>query len=295
LIAEQSQLISLLLPYTLRKFQSIIKMQLPIVLIAALAAAPALAFTNGSLIPSYICNPVPDGLPKSFGELLPHTEEQLGPIAFNANNGSNLATPPLAPQKNLTGKFVPGNVGNSAYILASFHNTLNSLQPIIQGLVLKTLNGGPLVAGQANQLSLNSGAAGVNLDGALVYAFTVDEVRVGSFTDKGGQGTFANFPGCGKNAEGEWAGTVHQQIISNNESYSALFFNVPACVQSANITLKGLSVTDNGFGVFDYSFAVVGSKCTNTTTTKTNTNTNIDTGTRTVEELITIVEEFHTF
>jgi hypothetical protein len=55
-------------------------------LLALAAVLPATAFTNGSLIPSYFCNPVPDGLPKSLGELIPFTKkEQCGPLAFNAN------------------------------------------------------------------------------------------------------------------------------------------------------------------------------------------------------------------
>jgi hypothetical protein len=55
-------------------------------LLAAFAAvSPVSGFTNGSLIPSYICNNHPDGLPKSFGELLPYTREAICTVAFNAN------------------------------------------------------------------------------------------------------------------------------------------------------------------------------------------------------------------
>jgi hypothetical protein len=55
-------------------------------LLALAAVLPAAAFTNGTLIPAYFCNPVPDGLPKSLGELIPFTKkEQCGPLAFNAN------------------------------------------------------------------------------------------------------------------------------------------------------------------------------------------------------------------
>lgn len=38
-----------------------------VLLAALLVAAPAAAFTNGTLVPAYICNPVADGMPKSFG------------------------------------------------------------------------------------------------------------------------------------------------------------------------------------------------------------------------------------
>ncbi len=55
-------------------------------LLALAAVLPADAFTNGSLIPSYFCNPKDDGLPKSLGELIPQThKDQTGPLAFNAN------------------------------------------------------------------------------------------------------------------------------------------------------------------------------------------------------------------
>lgn len=55
-------------------------------LLALATILPTEAFTNGSLIPPYFCNPEPDGLPKSLGELIPFTiKDQTGPLAFNAN------------------------------------------------------------------------------------------------------------------------------------------------------------------------------------------------------------------
>jgi hypothetical protein len=57
-------------------------------LLALATVLPTLAFTNGSLIPSYFCNPKPDGLPKSLGELIPFTiKDQCTDLAFN-NNGT---------------------------------------------------------------------------------------------------------------------------------------------------------------------------------------------------------------
>lgn len=109
-------------------------------------------------------------------------------------------------------------VGNSAYILASFHNTLNSLLPLNPGAFVATANGGPIVAGQSNQLLLSSENPNVALDGMLLYAKTATAVRVGSFTDKGGMGTFADFPGCGLNQEGQFAGVIQQMVISCNVS-----------------------------------------------------------------------------
>lgn len=119
---------------------------------------------------------------------------------------------PMAPQPNGT------LTGNSAYILASFHNTLNSLEAIPQGIIVSTLNGGPLVAGTSNQLNLSVPDPNFALDGALLYGETKPGTRVGSFTDKGGMGTFKDFPGCGKNHEGKMAGVIQQMLISCNVS-----------------------------------------------------------------------------
>jgi hypothetical protein len=60
-------------------------MQLTAVVLSALFAATQVsAFTNGSLVPPYICNPNADGLPKSFAQLLPYTRKQLQKVAFDA-------------------------------------------------------------------------------------------------------------------------------------------------------------------------------------------------------------------
>ena len=57
-------------------------------LLALATVLPTQAFTNGSLIPSYFCNPKPDGLPKSLGELIPFTvKDQNTALAFNTNGG----------------------------------------------------------------------------------------------------------------------------------------------------------------------------------------------------------------
>lgn len=127
----------------------------------------------------------------------------------------------IATQNVVAAPYTPTNgsmVGNSAFILSSFHNTLNSLLVMEQGAVVATANGGPIVAGQANQLSLSSGNASIALDGLMLYAKTANVSRVGSFTDQGGMGTFADFPGCGLNQQGQFAGVIQQMVISCNVS-----------------------------------------------------------------------------
>jgi hypothetical protein len=63
-------------------------MQFKIIAFAAFAASPALAFTNGSIVPAYICNPKNDGLPKNFGQVLQLTREQTTKVGFNTNSPS---------------------------------------------------------------------------------------------------------------------------------------------------------------------------------------------------------------
>lgn len=50
----------------------------------------------------------------------------------------------------------------------------------------------------------------------MLYAKTATIQRVGSFFDP--SGTFKDFPGCGRNAQGKIAGVIHQQIITCNVS-----------------------------------------------------------------------------
>ena len=147
--------------------------------------------------------------------------------------------------------------------------------PIKQVILVTTQNGGPLIAGQANPLVLSSGAPGVALDGAMLYANNPSGARVGSFTDAGG--IFKDFPGCGLNAHGQMAGVIHSQLITCNvssrkssttlssqisltslqETYTMLSYNAPKC-GNGMVMLAGLGVTDNGFGVWNQTMQVTG-------------------------------------
>lgn len=227
-------------------------------LLALAAVLPTHAFTNGSLIPSYFCNPKPDGLPKSLGQLIPQTHKDQGDtLAFNGNASANLKVVPVTGSQ-------PGNTG---YMLASFHNSINTIVPINPGLGVKLPSGATtLTAGKANLLILDSLATGIALDGALIHARDAAGTPVGNFSDAGG--IFVAFPGCGKNKQGQFNGVVHSQVITCNQTYTQLSYNAPKCA-SGPITLGGLSVSDNGFGVWNQTFAVTGSNCT-TKNTKTN-------------------------
>jgi hypothetical protein len=125
--------------------------------------------------------------------------------------GQNVQAPALAKQGN-------SQIGNSAYILASMHDSPNNITSINQSIIVKTANGGPLVAGTANKLILSTGASNVALKGALLYGQDSSGVRQGTFTDKGNANIFVPFPGCGKNPQGQVSGVIQQTGISTTVS-----------------------------------------------------------------------------
>jgi hypothetical protein len=187
--------------------------------------------------------------------------------------------------------------GNTGYMLASFRelcnstprgnsliapdNTINSIIPIRPGILVTLAdNTTSLKAGAANLLVLNTGDPKVALDGALLHARTAAGVPVGHYSDAGG--IFVPFPGCGRTKGGAFNGVVHSMIITCNVSpspkhlvkshwewtekltslwlqatYTMLSYHAPKC-GTEPITLGGLSVTDNGFGVWNFTFPVVG-------------------------------------
>jgi hypothetical protein len=107
-------------------------------------------------------------------------------------------------------------MGNSAYILANFHDSPNKITSIQQVINVTTASGGPIVAGQSNQLILNSANAGVELVGVLIYGKDSNDKRIGTMTDQGGMGTFLPFAGCGLNPEGQTVGVIQTMSVAKN-------------------------------------------------------------------------------
>jgi len=225
-------------------------MRTPTLIAILAAAAPRVsAFTYGKLVPAYICAPLGDGMPKSFGQLLQLTRNQLDEVAYNPDAGMN--TNP-APMFNAT---APSMVANSAYILASCHNSFNSIEAIPQGVQVTTVSGGAIIAGIPNALNLSSGDPAAALDGTLIYAVDATGARVGSFADSATPSMFEDFPGCGLSKQGQMAGVIQSDVISDCSFYDTLNFNAPIDLQGT-VTFMGLSVTDNGFGVFNFTMPV---------------------------------------
>jgi len=200
----------------------------------------------GKLVPAYICAPLGDGMPKSFGELLQLTRNQLDEVAFNEDPAMNSNPTPMF---NAT---APSKVANSAYILSSFHNGFNTIKAIQQGAQITTLSGGPIIAGLPNMLNISAG--GAELNGIMLYAMDAAGVRVGSFHDTANSPLFEDFPGCGLSKQGQMAGVIQNDVI-DSAFYDTLTFNAPIDLQGT-VTFKGLSVTEDGFGVFNFTLPV---------------------------------------
>jgi hypothetical protein len=117
-----------------------------------------------------------------------------------------------APMFNAT---APSMVANSAYILASCHNSINKIEAIPEGVQVTPVNGMSIVAGLPNPLNLSSGDPNAALDGTLIYAMDSTGTRVGSFVDMAKSPVFEDFPGCGISKQGQMAGVIQSTVISD--------------------------------------------------------------------------------
>jgi hypothetical protein len=201
------------------------------------------AFTNGTLLPAYLCGPANDGMPKSLGQVLNFAIfDKDTPLAFNNVSGNNLAIA----AKQMTGTVPP----NTAFMLASFHNSINSIKATTNTINVSTT--ATLTPGQLLPLTLASrivDGKNVPLDGCFIYAESATGQRLGSFTDNGG--SFSPWPACGLSADGKVAGMVHHQIVAAEGIYTGLSWNAPANLAMGDkVTIKGAAVDDAGFGTW---------------------------------------------
>jgi hypothetical protein len=172
--------------------------------------------------------------------------------ANNTLAAQNVAAPPLNQQN-------ASQVGNAAFILASLHDSPNSIETQQNSLVITPANGNVIVAGQPNPIRISTRDAS-QLKGAVVIGQDGAGQRQGSFTDAPG-GPFIPFAGCGPNAQGDISGVIQQTGITADNSYSLLVYHAPACIPGGNVTFGGLSVTGSGFGQYAQTFIVTGSTC----------------------------------
>jgi len=240
-------------------------------------ASPAIvqradALTNGTLLPTYLCGPPNDALPKSLGGVLPFFVLATNPTTADVIV-EGVAHKPNRPLDAVNG----GTLINTQLLVAGFHNgPIGSIAPF-KFVIGMTINPIPdpikapafvptpntIVPGFQHTIQLQSTPNdlkvfddNVALDGAIVYAVDAANAatRVGSFAATGDN--MQVWAACGPNA----VGVVHNQLLSDNGHYDGLIWAAPANLAAnkiTSITFKGAAVTDAGFGAHANTFPVV--------------------------------------
>jgi hypothetical protein len=263
---------------------------LAILAVLGFSAQSVRAFTNGTLLPSYLCND-PDGYPKSAGTIIPYL--QLGTAADNYNQfpPGNATKPIIAFGDNVVAG-VTAIAPTARAILGGFHNGGAQLigQTLATPVVYEKASTNPVwlapsssnpVTGQnAGGYTITPGAvhslvvaahcpapdfrgynnAGVALDGFFAYAVdTGTGARVGSWINVGD--TFTNWYACNpQNTSSASVGIVHNQLASGCSNVAGLTWQAPATIKGL-IKFVGAGCSDCAFGPFSVIF--------NTTTNQT--------------------------
>ncbi|KAJ3126915.1 hypothetical protein HK100_010015 [Physocladia obscura] len=221
------------------------KLQVGLLATLFLFATSTYAFTDGRLLLSYFCAAPNGKLPYSLGGVLKQTVFNMDiPLAFNANATANIQNVPQGPTVN--GVTTP----DTAYMLASIHSTLNSIEPLQNTVQLTTTV--PLQAGVPMPLLISSGNVNNNVDGLLIFAELSTGQRVGTFTDAGG--IFAAFPECGNNINGTSLGdvvAVHGLAVQGGSfGFHCTQWTVGSTAAATNCTVTCATGVVNFAGVF---------------------------------------------
>jgi len=244
----------------------------------------SLAFTNGTLLPHYLCGAQGDGYPKAVSTLIPYL--QLGSTAdtyVEYPPGNSTSFPIQIPGTATTGALAP----SMQQALGAFHNgQATAATPYVTGLT----NPVQLVPSTANTISgngnyvispgqtytfaavVNSPAyncQGVGLVGLFMYALdTGTNQRVGTFINAGAYMT--NWSSClvGTNSMSTSVGIVHTQPIwpygTVHAAYSGITWQAPATI-SGEIKFIGAAVTTYGYGAWSTTYNTPSLTVTNPT------------------------------
>ena len=194
------------------------------------------SFTNGTLLPSYLCGPQNDGYPKSVGALIPFL--QLGelntPYNFFPHGGGDI------PIKTVNNGYNKNNKNNknialapsAKQIIGAFHNgqpATNYTTPLVNPIIIVPTDFTNFTTGIVNpnfkifpdtlyNMSLVVNLPTFNdpaiaLDGAFVYAFDdVLQIRTGVFTISGAN--MENWYACTLNNQYPInTGIVHNKLL----------------------------------------------------------------------------------
>lgn len=235
------------------------------------------AFTNGTLLPSYLCGVQGDGYPKSVGGVIPFLKlgnvdthyNQFAPgagdIPIKINDGINLpAGNALAP--------------NAQQIIGSFHNgrpETGYTTPITNIITIVPTDFTNLVSGVVDpnfliypgniyNMSLiinypNFNYPGIALDGSFVYAMdTITQKRVGEFTFFGDN--MSPWYACSLNGLYPLnTGIVHNKLLTEETFYNVVW-KAPLEIVGY-ISFIGAGVSDYGFGPFSVQYQTYKNCC----------------------------------
>ena len=229
------------------------------------------SFTNGTLLPSYLCGRQGDGYPKSVGTLIPYLKlgnvetayNQFAPgagsIPILINNGeNNILGNALAP--------------NAQQIIGSFHNgkpETDYITPLENPIVIVPTEFTNFQDGTVSpnfiiksnsvykfSLVVNSpffNAPDIALDGAFVYALDiVSQERIGEFLSGGDK--MAPWYACTLNGKfPPNTGIVHTELLVEAPIYNNIIWKAPKNFKG-DVMFIGAGVTDDGFGPFKITY-----------------------------------------
>ena len=176
-----------------------------------------LAFTNGTLLPGYLCGKN-DNLPKSLG----------GVLKFFKLPGADLT-------------------------VANFHNQNSTIPQYNVISVTRLDNGTIMIPGELVDLVLSS-SSGLPILGTLLYAEDFFGNRIGQFLEFGPN--MQLFPPCNIKNDNPNVGIIHNAKLSETNIYQGIKWKVPDHMCGCDIVFKGVAVTDSGFGFHSTTFTL---------------------------------------
>ena len=230
-------------------------------------------FTNGTLLPSYLCGVQGDGYPKSVGTLIPYLKlgqidvpynqfpNGSGEIPIKINDGINLSTGnALAPNAQQIIGAIHNGQPETGYITAS-KNPITIVPTDFTDLRTGIVDSNFIIhPGNFYNFSLvvnypTFNRPNVALDGAFVYALDIiTNKRVGTFTFFGDN--MSPWYACSlNNLYPENTGIVHNKLLTEESIYKNITWKAPLEIVG-NITFIGAGVTDVAYGPFQITYPV---------------------------------------
>jgi len=227
------------------------------------------AFTNGTLLPSYLCANAGDGLPKSVGGMVANLVLGWGTNPYNdfpVGNGSvNIVVGPVNTYKNgvlqLTANIA--QAPPASQILGSFHNgqaatnylTVTTNPVVIVPDVINVTSGmlpaGWVVTpGATITMAVVTNAPSFNnmdnvIDGFFVYAMdTATGNRIGEFTETTAK--FHSWAACNVDGTTPNVGIAHTDLVEES-GYVGLKWKAPNKIVGT-VKFIGAGVADGGYG-----------------------------------------------